>query len=109
MSDLVRIPLDGGGSVLVERADGDVRGPVRAGQRGNVVVEATETMRQALEPIRRGARAVLDGLRETAPDEIKVEFGVTLTAETGAIIAKASSDCHLTVTLTWKGEEHPSE
>jgi hypothetical protein len=108
VSDLVRIPLEGGGSILVAQAQGDPRGPVRAGHRGDAIADATETLQQSLETIRRGARAVLDGLRETAPDEIEVEFGIMLTAQAGAVIAKAGSECHLTVTLTWKSGEQPN-
>jgi hypothetical protein len=108
MTELIRMPLDDQGRafVLVERtaADGP-RGPVRAdGGMGTAVRKAGESLQAALSPIRDAARVVLDELREAGPDEIAVEFGVTLTSEAGAFIAKAGTECHLTVTLTWKGE-----
>jgi len=34
-----------------------------------------------------------------------VEFGVRLTAEAGAVIAKSSVEGHLTVKLTWRDDQ----
>jgi hypothetical protein len=105
MTELIRISLDGGeGSLLVERtaADGP-RGPVRAGagDAAVVVTRASESLRSALVPIRDAASVVLSELRKAGPDEVQVEFGVTLTCEAGAFVAKAGTECHLAVTLTW--------
>jgi hypothetical protein len=36
------------------------------------------------------------------PDEVAVEFGVKMTVETGAVIAKASTDANFKINLTWK-------
>ena len=33
-----------------------------------------------------------------------VEFGLTLTAETGVMVAKGSAEVHFTVTLAWSHE-----
>ncbi|WP_304364726.1 CU044_2847 family protein, partial [Streptomyces viridosporus] len=35
------------------------------------------------------------------PDTVELEFGVKLTAEAGAIIAKGSAEGHLVVKLSW--------
>jgi hypothetical protein len=40
-----------------------------------------------------------------AADEITAEFGLVLSAEGNAIIAKGSAEVHFTVTLTWKKTE----
>ena len=37
-------------------------------------------------------------------DEVAVEFGIVLGAETGAVIAKGTAEVHFTVTLSWKRE-----
>jgi hypothetical protein len=39
-----------------------------------------------------------------AADEVAVEFGIVLGAETGAVIAKGTAEVHFNVTLTWKRE-----
>lgn len=100
---LVRIPIEGGGSVLV---DGGLpgSGPVKAGRVGDVVEDATSTLQAALVSVRDASRAVLEQLREAGPDEVGVEFGVELTAQAGAVIARAGGGCHFTVKLTWKSE-----
>ncbi len=39
------------------------------------------------------------------PDEVTVEFGLTLNAEAGALIAKVGTEAAFTVTLTWTREK----
>ena len=43
------------------------------------------------------------------PDAVELEFGVKLTAETGAIIAKGAAEGHLVVRLSWTpGQNGPA-
>jgi hypothetical protein len=117
VAGLVQVPLDGGGVIVVRSgtADADVpgsglvrSGPVAAGRVGELVDGVVETascsLREALEPVTRLSQQVLDQLREARPRELTVEFGVELTAQAGAVLAKAGTGCHLTVTLTWVGD-----
>ncbi|MFF4845169.1 CU044_2847 family protein [Streptomyces collinus] len=101
MTPLNRIPLEGGGFVLVEASAG-VEGPVKAGRFGDVVREVPGTLQDALEPITEAAHAALDQLRKARPDEITVEFGVDLAVEAGAVITKGRAAGHLQVTVSWK-------
>lgn len=39
------------------------------------------------------------------PDRLELEFGLRLDAEVGAVIAKASGQTHLKVTLSWEARE----
>ncbi|MEU6497684.1 CU044_2847 family protein [Streptomyces sp. NPDC046984] len=77
------------GSQLVSRSDG--------------TVQATRTFEGALVGVRAAAESALRVLRDGAlkPDGIEIEFGVKLSAETGAIIAKGTAEGHLVVKLTW--------
>ncbi|MFE2098684.1 MULTISPECIES: CU044_2847 family protein [unclassified Streptomyces] len=102
MTPLTRIPLEGGGWVLVEGAAG-VDGPVKAGRVGDAIREVPETLQDALEPVTRVAQVALDQLRKARPDSITVEFGVNLAVEAGAVITKSSANCHLQVTVAWTG------
>ena len=43
------------------------------------------------------------------PDEVKVEFGLTLDVEGQALIAKAGAEAAISVTLTWKRERADGE
>ena len=56
------------------------------------------------------AVAIVDRLRglADAPDEISVEFGVQLSAEVGAFVAKASGDANFRVYLHWKRDSGTS-
>ena len=112
MPPLTRIPLDGGGCVLVERT-APSEGPVKAGRIGDAVQELPVTLQGALAPVTETARAALDQLRKAQPDEIAIEFGVDLAVEAGAVITKSQASCHLKVTVSWKNDRsvrpHPDE
>ncbi|MGW1173574.1 CU044_2847 family protein [Kitasatospora sp. NPDC002543] len=101
---LARVPLDGGGSILVEAVDG-AAGPVKAGRVGDAVRDLPASLGSALEPVTDMARTVLRRLRDAGPAEVEVEFGVDLATEAGVVITKTSANCHLTVRMVWrKGE-----
>ena len=104
MTALTRIPLDGGGSVLVEQPGLPDGGPVKAGRVGDSVRELPGTLEGALEPVTEAARAALTQLRKARPDEITVEFGVDLAFEAGAVITKSQAGCHLRVTVSWRDQ-----
>ncbi|WRZ62251.1 hypothetical protein OG534_37900 (plasmid) [Streptomyces sp. NBC_01294] len=103
MAALTRIPLDGGGCILVEQpAEWD--GPVKAGRIGDAVRELPVTLEGALEPVTEAVRATLGQLRRAGPDQVTVEFGVDLAVEAGAVITKSQAGCHLKVTVSWQGD-----
>lgn len=106
MGELVAVPLDDGGVVVVEM-DHAPGGVVKAGRAGQIVGEAAQSLEAALESVAPVAQSVLAKLRPARPQEITVEFGVMLTAEAGAVITKAASGCHLKVTLRWDGADDP--
>lgn len=101
MAALTRIPLEGGGCVLVE-AQAALEGPVKAGRISEAMHDLPVTLQRALEPVTQTARVALDQLRKARPDEITVEFGVDLSFEAGAVITKSLAGGHLTVTVSWK-------
>jgi hypothetical protein len=105
MSELIAVPLGGGGTVIVESGDAPDGGVVKAGRgapAAEAAVRAAQTLETALEPVTAAARATLAKLREAGPDAITVEFGLKLTAEVGAVITKTAGECNLRVTLHWE-------
>lgn len=108
VAELVAVPLEDGGVIVVEM-DHAPAGVVKAGRPGQVVGKAAQTLEAALESVTPAARSVLATLRQAGPQGITVEFGLTLTAEAGAVIAKTASKCHLTVTLRWDRDGDPAE
>ncbi|MGH3812176.1 MAG: CU044_2847 family protein [Pseudonocardiaceae bacterium] len=101
MTGLVAVPLESGGVVVVEmdRTEGGV---VKARQPGQIMAEAAQTLEAALDSVTSAAQSILVKLRQARPQDVTVEFGVTLPAEAGAVIAKTAGGCHLTVTLHWR-------
>ncbi|MFE6846498.1 CU044_2847 family protein [Streptomyces sp. NPDC057686] len=103
MASLARIPLDGGGSLLIEAPAG-LTGPVKAGLLGDAIHDLPGSLQEALEPITAAARATLEQLRKARPDAITVEFGVDLAVQAGAVITKTGANCHLKVTVQWQNK-----
>ena len=104
MAELAQFPLSGGGVLVVETDSTD---PVRRVMRGGTaeaIATATDTFEAALSKVRYAAEGILNQLRSLAqpPDEVEVEFGVKMNAETGAIIAKASTEANFKINLIWK-------
>lgn len=68
-----------------------------------------------------GVRVVVEGVEDEdgarlrvfrdgslRPDAVELEFGVKLSAEAGAVIAKGSAEGHLVVRLNWSPEPSPT-
>lgn len=103
MAPLARIPLEGGGYVLVEAPD--TTEGVRGSRIGDAIHDLPETLQEALGPVTEAARVALEQLRKARPDDITIQFGVDLSVAAGAVIAKTGAGCHLTVTMAWKGSD----
>lgn len=92
---------DDGAVVAVEAAAAARPGSRLVARDGTV--QATRTFEGALEGVRAAAESALRVFRDGTlrPDGVEIEFGVKLSAETGAIIAKGTAEGHLVVKLTW--------
>jgi hypothetical protein len=104
---LVEFPLEQGGSVLVEVDESPV-GPTMRGlgkDRPSVTEQADKTFEEATAAVTPAAASLLARLRSIGdpPDEIGIEFGVQLSAQTGAFIASVAAGANFKVTMTWRG------
>jgi hypothetical protein len=108
MTELARIPLDGGAVILVE-LHGNGSGPVKAGRLGDAVREMPATLRVLLAPVVETAKTLLGQLREARPDELEVEFGVNLGTEAGAVITKTTLAGNIKVKMVWKAPDPSSQ
>lgn len=111
MRGLVRIPLEGGGSLLFDAPAVDgADGPVKATKLGDAIRDLPHSLETTLVPVRQAAQVMLDQLRKAGPDEVELEFGVDLASQAGAVIAKSEAGFHLKVRVTWHGgKEAPPE
>ena len=101
---LLEVPVEGGGRLLVRVSDEELPGDLQlaSARPGEVVARARQSLEQSLDLIKPAVGAVLDRLMAMSPDEVSVEFGLTLGAETGIMVAKGTSEMHFAVTLAWK-------
>ena len=106
MKRLVEFPLDQGGSVVVE-VDEPPAGTVTRGlgkDRSSLVVEADKTFEDATAAVTPAAQSLIARLRSIGdpPDEVGIQFGVQLSAQTGAFIASVAAEANFTVSMTWR-------
>ncbi|MDF3291870.1 CU044_2847 family protein [Streptomyces silvisoli] len=107
MPSLVRIPLEGGGAILLEEVEDapGFDGPVKAGRVGDAVRELPRTLQESLVSMREMTRAVLGELREAGSRQVEVEFGLNLSAKSGAFITAGEAAVHLKVRVVWESGE----
>jgi Trypsin-co-occurring domain 1 len=104
---LVEFPLDQGGSVVVE-VDEPLGGAVTRGRvgkdRSSLVEEADKTFEDATAAVTPAARSLIARLRsiDDPPDEVGIQFGVQLSAQTGAFIASVAAEANFAVSMTWR-------
>jgi hypothetical protein len=102
-----------GTNVLVEPVDprfaepeggssGEVTRGLFTGAHTGEVVPADRTLNAALAAVRPAVSAVADLMHAVSPQEWEVTFGITLSAETGAFIARATMGGNFQVRMTWK-------
>ncbi|MER6666263.1 CU044_2847 family protein [Amycolatopsis japonica] len=101
MNDLARFPLEGGGSVIVEIDP--VPGTARVSRRDDLIEDTKGSFEAALANVKDAAAAALDAFRSMTrgPDEVELKFGVKLTAQAGAVIAKTGLEGNFEVKLKW--------
>lgn len=107
MSYVLQMPLDDGGSLLVETAEPDESTLERVGRAGQPVAQAAETLQQALGRLRPAIGAIVTWIRQSdrPPDRIGLQFGITFTAEAGVVVARASTEANFTVTVEWTSQD----
>lgn len=106
MTELVRFTAEDGSGVVVE-VDDDSPGVEQISRDDKGIAEAAQRIETAFSAVKPAIRSVVDMLKQLGPDEHEVEFGLKLTAETGAIVARTAAEAHFTVKLHWRRETPP--
>jgi len=110
MDGLVEFKTYDGTPVVVETAEDESGSRLIA--RDDGTVQAARTFEGSLEGVRAAAESALRVFRDGSlrPDSVEIEFGVKLTAEAGALIAKSAVEGHLVVKLSWSpGRSEPAQ
>ena len=58
-------------------------------------------MQEAVTPAVDAARAVLEKVKEAAPDQVELKFGVKVSGGATWLVARAASEANFEITLTW--------
>jgi NTP-dependent ternary system trypsin peptidase co-occuring protein len=86
----------------------DVTGGIgKAGGLGRVgnVLDTQQAFRGKLSGIRDAASEALSVLKEDlSPDEVTLRFGIKITAEGGAVVARAAVEGNMEVEMSWRRE-----
>lgn len=108
MNKVIDFVTDDGTVVGIESVPARREGASNVSKRSE---EATGDKRldDVLLRIRKVAEAVSEQLRELsssslAPSETEVEFGVSVTAEAGAVVVKGSAEATFNVRMTWSNK-----
>jgi hypothetical protein len=56
----------------------------------------------AVQPAVEGAKVVLEKVKESAPAEVEIKFGVKVSGTANWLVAKAATEGNFEITLTWK-------
>jgi hypothetical protein len=99
MARIVEFPVRAGGVLRVQAAGADQA--LAPASPGTTVEQARETLEDALASVAPALGVITDRLRKLSPDEVTVEFGIMLSAETGIVVAKGGAEVHFTVKLAW--------
>lgn len=113
MTYLVELPVgegDGPAQTVAVEIDQVEDGLVAVARPGEVVARAGRSLGEMVAGIRPVAEHFVQGFRGMvhAPDEIAVEFGVSLSAKADVIISSTAAQANFKVTLKWHrqpGEE----
>ena len=111
MPNLIEVPLEKGGSILIE-VDAPTSGEVLRGKAATQVIEqVSQTLEKALSHVRSTADVVIAQLRSIpqTPDEVSVEFGIRFGAKGTVYIAGGEAEANFKVALKWKNETAPAE
>lgn len=111
MARLIEFAVGGGQSIFVEAEDPAASVVTRGIGTQSIATRASQTFEEAISRVRPAAEAIVAQMRNLAatPDEVVVEFGLTLSAEAGAFIAAAGTAANFKISLTWRNSAEQTE
>lgn len=104
MSRIVEMDLEDGGAIRIEVDEHPSMGKRPVAVEDAAVTRLEQKFDDAIDSVRGCAMAVVKKLTtlDVTPHEVQVEFGVKVSAEGSAFVAKVGGEAHLKVSLTWR-------
>jgi hypothetical protein len=89
----------------VDVIDGEGSGPRRSP--GEIVRETYRSFEETTKAVSAGVDILLNSLMQVRaqPDEVTLEFGISLSADAGAVITKTSDDAHFHAVVAYRRQE----
>ncbi|MFI5523741.1 CU044_2847 family protein [Streptomyces platensis] len=116
MTYVVELPLDEKGDASTQVVKVEIRekpgdGLVKVSRPGQVAARATRSLSEMLSGVRPVAQQLVNTFNETerGPQEITVEFGLSLSAEADIVISSTTAQAHFNVTLKWDRSANQTE
>ncbi|MGW0991958.1 CU044_2847 family protein [Streptomyces sp. NPDC002523] len=106
MNKLMEFTTEDGAVVTVEATDATGGTRLVSNAQGGPAAQVARTFEATLDGVRAATLSALRVFRDGTlrPDSVELEFGVKLTAEAGAIIAKGAGEGQLVVRLAWTSQ-----
>jgi len=106
MPELARFTVHEHGSVVFEIDDGGDGIKQASFARKGKVLDTQQTFESKLSGIRDAASTALSVLKEDlSPDAVTLRFGIKMTAEFGAIVARTVVEGNMEVEMSWHRDE----
>jgi Trypsin-co-occurring domain 1 len=107
MTQLVSFPSEEGPPLVVEVADNSY-GLQRVARGDDEIVQSSLKLEDALKRAMPTLRSIVRKIQDLSPDSAEIEFGVSLNAEAGVVVAKTAVAGNFTVRLSWDGSAKDS-
>jgi NTP-dependent ternary system trypsin peptidase co-occuring protein len=107
MAHLVSLPVEAGREdILVFEVEPEVsEGLVLASPvAGQITARAEVTLEQAIEKLKPSLQKLVRLLKELAPDEAAVDFGLKIGGETGVIVARGTAEVNFAIHISWRAQ-----
>jgi hypothetical protein len=96
------ILVDLGPAAGVRGVSFSITGPDMQAKSQEVIAKAMGTIRAMARQVVNTVKAIKVSER---PDKVEVQFGIKFDVEAGAVVAKASTETAISVTLTWEHKD----
>lgn len=103
MTVYLDVPLADGSSFTVEVEEPHAGRLTRSGRQGETIARAGQSFEEALDRVSPAFTVLMAKLRDSAerPDEVEIEFGLKLSTEMGAIIARTGGEANFRICVRW--------
>lgn len=110
MNDYIEIDISGDTKLFIQTNSAEKNGTGTRKMRdvsykNNKILKATKAQfEQSLDAVKYVGQSLSEKFKDLQPDNVEIEFGITLSAEANVIISSISTEANFKVKLTWKDE-----